>query len=36
MVAACKAESKNKEIWDKVRARAMVTTDSGEGMAELG
>ena len=36
MVAACKAESKNKEIWDKVRARAAVATDSGKGTAELG
>ena len=31
-----KAENKNKEIWDKVRARATVATDPGEGMAELG
>ena len=36
MVAACKAESENKEIWDMVRARATVATDSGEVMAELG
>ena len=36
MVATCKMESENKEIWDKMRARAMVATDSGEGMAELG
>ena len=36
MVAAHKAESKNEEIQDKVRARAAVTTDLGEGMAELG
>ena len=36
MVAAHKAESENEEIWDKVRARAAVVTDSGEGMAELG
>ena len=36
MVTAHKAESKNEEIWDKVRAKAAVTTDSGEGTAELG
>ena len=36
MVTAHKAESKNEEIWDKVRARAVVTTDPGEGTAELG
>ena len=36
MVTTCKAESENEEIWDKVRARAMVATDSVEGMAELG
>ena len=36
MVAAFKAESENKEIWDKVSARATITTDLGEGMAELG
>ena len=36
MVATHKAESENKEIWDKVRARAAVTTDSGEGTTELG
>ena len=36
MVTAHKAGSKNKEIQDKVRARAMVATDPGEGMAELG
>ena len=36
MVVTHKAESKNEEIWDKVRARAMVTTDLGKGMAELG
>ena len=36
MVATHKAESKNKEVWDKVRARAAIATDSGKGMAELG
>ena len=36
MVTACKAESKNKEFWDKGRARAVVATDSGEGMMKLG
>ena len=36
MVATHKAESENEEIWDKVRARAAVRTNSGEGMAELG
>ena len=36
MVTAHKAESKNNEIWDKVRARAAAATNSGEGMAELG
>ena len=30
-----KVESKNEEIWDKVRARAVVATDSGEGATEL-
>ena len=36
MVAAHKAESKNQEIWDKVRARAAVATDCREGTTELG
>ena len=36
MVTTYKAESKNQEIPDKVRARATVATDPGEGMAELG
>ena len=36
MVTAYKAESKNEEIQDKVRTRAAVATDLGEGMAELG
>ena len=36
MVAAYKAESKNEEIWDKVRARTVVATESREGMAKLG
>ena len=36
MVAAHKAESKNEEIQDKVRARATVVTDLGEGMVKLG
>ena len=36
MVATHKVESDNEEIWDKVRARAAMTTDSGEGTTELG
>ena len=36
MVTAYKAESKNEEIWDKLRARSVVATDPGEGTAELG
>ena len=36
MVATHKAESENEKIWDKVRARPAVTTDSGEGTTELG
>ena len=36
MVAAQKVESKNEEIWNKVRARAAVVTDSGERTTELG
>ena len=36
MVTAHKAESKNEEIWDKVRARATVDTDLAEEMGELG
>ena len=36
MVVTHNAESKNEEIWNKVRARAAVTTDSGEGTTELG
>ena len=36
MVTSHKAESKNEDIWDKVRARATVATDLGEGMADLG
>ena len=36
MVTAHKAESKNGEIWNMVRARATVTTESEEGMVELG
>ena len=36
MVAAQKAENKNEEIQDKVRARAAVATDSTEGATELG
>ena len=35
-VAATKAESENEEIWDKVRARVAVATDSREGTTELG
>ena len=36
MVTAHKAENENEEIWDRVRARAAVATDLGEGMVELG
>ena len=36
MVVAQKVESKNEETQEKDRPRAMVTTDPGEGMAELG
>ena len=36
MVATHKAESEKKEIQDKVRTRAVVATDLGEGTAELG
>ena len=36
MVATCKAESENEDAHDKVRARASVTTDPGEGTMELG
>ena len=36
MVATHKAESENKEIWDKVWARAAVITDSEEGTTEQG
>ena len=36
MVTACKAESENEEIWDKVRTRAIVATGSRDRMAELG
>ena len=36
MVATQKAISANEEIQDKIRARAAVTTDSGEGTTELG
>ena len=35
MVTTHKAESENEEIWDKVRAMAVVTTNLGEEMAEL-
>ena len=35
IVAARKAESKTEKTQEKVRARAMVTSDLGEGMAEL-
>ena len=35
MVAAQKVECENEETWGKVRARAMVTSDPGEGMGEL-
>ena len=36
MVAAQKVESENEETQEKVRARATLTTDPGEGKAELG
>ena len=36
MVTTCKVENENKEIQDKVRARASVAIDVGEGTAELG
>ena len=36
MVAAQKVKSENEETWEKVRARAAVTTDPGEEMAKLG
>ena len=36
MVAAWKAESENKEIQDKVRPRAAMTTNPGEGTTEVG
>ena len=36
MVAACKAESKNKEVQDKVQARSAVTTKPVVGASELG
>ena len=35
MVAAHKAESKNKETWDRVRAKVTVTTKLVEGAAKL-
>ena len=35
MVAAHKVERENEETWGKVRDRAVVTTTTGEGMAEL-
>ena len=36
MVTAYKVESENKDIGEKVRARAVVATDSGGGTVELG
>ena len=36
IVATHKVESENEGIWDKVRARAAVATDSSEGTIELG
>ena len=36
MVTTHKAESDNEGILDKLRARATVATDPGDGMAELG
>ena len=35
MLATWKVESENEEIQNKVRARAAVATDSGEGTTEL-
>ena len=35
MMAAMKVESKNEETWEKMRARAVVTSNPGEGTAEL-
>ena len=35
MVATRKAESKIEETWEKVRARATVTSNLGEGIAKL-
>ena len=35
IVSARKAESENEETWEKVRAKATVTSNLGEGMAEL-
>ena len=36
MITACKAESKNEEAHDKVRARSAVTIEPVEGTTELG
>ena len=36
MVATQKAKIEIEETWETVRAKAMVTTDPGEGMAKLG
>ena len=36
MIAARKTDSKNEDTKERVRARAVVTTDTGEGMPELG
>ena len=36
MVAACKEESENEEVWDKVQARSAVTTEPVEGASKLG
>ena len=36
MIVACKAESKNEEAHDKVRARSAMTTEPVEGTTELG
>ena len=35
MIAACKAESKNEEAHDKVRARSAITIEPAEGTTEL-
>ena len=36
MITACKVESKNEEVCDKVRSRSAMTTEPVEGTTELG